>query len=230
MSTTVVVLQPSYLPWLGFFDQMLRSDAFVFYDDVQYDKNGWRNRNRIKTASGPAWLTVPVLQTGRHSQRILDVEIDGKVGWARKHVATIRASYARAPYLARYLPELESVLTSGTPLLVELDLAVIALLCRWLGIERRVVRSSQLGIEGGQSERLLRICQHFGATRYVSGDAARDYLDVPLFEQNGITVEWQAYQHPVYPQLHGEFVPYLSVLDLVLNAGPESLPYIQRKS
>jgi hypothetical protein len=220
--TTVVVLQPGYLPWLGFFDQLRRADVFVYYDDVQYDKHGWRNRNRIKTQTGPTWLTVPVRHSGLGTPRILEVEIDGRQPWARKHAASVRQAYAAAPFAARYLPELEEVLHRKWERLVDLDLACASLLAGWLGLARRVERSSALGVCGERSERLLRICQRFGATRYVSGDAARGYLDVALFERHGIAVEWQAFAHPVYPQLHGAFVPFLSALDLVLNCGDEA--------
>jgi hypothetical protein len=228
--TTLVVLQPGYLPWLGFFDQLLRSDVFVYYDDVQFDKHGWRNRNRIKSVSGPLWLTVPILHTGRHGQKILEVEIDNRRPWAKKQLASISQSYAKAPFLSQYFPELEDALLHAPPLLAELDITLVALMSKWVGIQRRIERSSQLGIEGGQSDRLLNLCKHFDANRYISGDAAKDYLDVPMFAANGVTVEWQGYQHPTYPQLHGEFVPYLSALDLVLNVGPDSLGILQRKS
>jgi hypothetical protein len=223
---TVVVLQPGYLPWLGFFDQLCRSDVFVLYDDVQYDKNGWRNRNRIKTPSGPCWLTVPVRHSGLGWPRVCDVQIDTRVPWSRKHIGSIKQFYARAPYLDRYLPELQALLLRPWERLVDLDVALIGLMASWLGLKRRIVLSSELGIEGGQSERLLRISQHFGATRYLSGASARDYLDVGLFERRGVGVEWQDYRHPVYPQLHGEFVPYLSALDLVLNCGDASASVI----
>ena len=224
--TTVAVLQPGYLPWLGFFDQLRRADVFVYYDDVQYDKHGWRNRNRIKTQSGPLWLTVPVKASAdAHTgspPRIIDVEIDGRTPWARKHVESIRQAYARAPHLARYLPPLEELLQRKWDRLVDLDLACAGLMAQWLGLERRIERSSALGIGGERSERLVEICRHFGASRYVSGDAAQTYLDLPLFERHGIQVEWQQYTHPTYPQLHGEFVPYLSALDLILNCGDEA--------
>lgn len=226
----VVILQPGYLPWLGFFDQMIRSDVFVYYDDVQFDKHGWRNRNRIKTAAGPTWLTVPVLAGGRHGQRILDVEIDNRTGWARKQASSIAQSYSRAPYTKRFLPELEELLTRKWERLVDLDIETTGLLCRWLGLERKIVRASALRIEGGQSERLLAICQHFGADRYLSGDSAKDYLDVPMFADAGISVEWQSYHHPTYAQLHGEFLPYMSVVDLVLNVGPEALTVLSGSS
>jgi hypothetical protein len=219
---TIVVLQPGYLPWLGFFDQLRRCDVFVYYDDVQYDKHGWRNRNRIKTQQGPQWLTVPVRHGGLGFPKILDVEIDTRTPWARKHVLSIRQAYARAPFLARYLPGVEELLHAPWRQLVELDLALAGLMAESLGLRRRIERSSALGIGGERSERLVRICRHFGGTKYVSGNVASDYLDVPLFERNGIAVEWQDFTHPVYPQLHGEFMPYMSALDLLLNCGDES--------
>lgn len=220
--TTVVVLQPGYLPWLGFFDQLNRADVFVYYDDVQYDKHGWRNRNRIKTQDGPLWLTVPVRHAGCGFPRILDVAIDCRTPWARKHLASIRQAYARAPFLARYLPELEELLERRWDLLVELDIASAGVMAQWFGLRRRIERSSLLGVAGDRSERLVNICRHLGASKYISGDAAQSYLDVGLFERHGIRVEWQRYVHPTYPQLHGEFVPYLSALDLLFNCGAQA--------
>jgi hypothetical protein len=120
------------------------------------------------------------------------------------------------------VPALEEVLTRSWEQIVDLDLAVAALMAEWLGVRPRIERASALGIDGGQTERLVNICRHFGATRYLSGSAARDYLDVALFEGHGIAVEWQEFTHPVYPQLHGPFLPYLSALDLILNCGEES--------
>ena len=220
--TTAVVLQPGYLPWLGFFDQMRRADVFVFYDDVQYDKHGWRNRNRIKTQSGPLWLTVPVRHGGLGFPKTIDVEIDNRTPWARKHARSIRQAYARAPFLGRYMPALEELLHRRWERLVDLDIACAGMIAGWLALEPRIERSSVLGIAGVQSDRLVRICQYFGATTYLSGDAASDYLDVPLFEQHGIAVEWQHFAHPTYPQLHGAFTPYMSALDIVLNCGDEA--------
>jgi hypothetical protein len=219
---TLVVLQPGYLPWLGFFDQLLRSDIFVLYDDVQFDKNGWRNRNRIKSPTGPHWLTVPV-RIRSLTQRILETQIDDRQPWARKHLGTIKQFYAGAPFLKRYLPELEELLAGRRwDRLIDLDVAVIQLFCAWLRIERQMVRASELGIGGERSERLLNICRHLGARRYLSGNAAQSYLDVELFVRHGIEVKFQNYEHPVYPQQHGQFVPLLSALDLLLNCGDES--------
>jgi WbqC-like protein len=217
--TTLVVLQPSYLPWLGFFDQVKRSDVFVFYDDVQFDKNGWRNRNRVKTARGPVWLTVPVRHTGRAGQRIDQVEVDARAPWARKHLRTMREAYAQASFLDRYLPELADLLEREWTLLVELDIALSRLMCAWFGLERPMYRSSQLDIGGSRNERLLALCRHFAADRYLSGESAREYLDVGRFNDAGVAVEWQDFAHPHYPQLHGAFVPFMSAIDCVLNVG-----------
>ena len=227
---TVVVLQPGYLPWLGFFDQMRRSDVFVYYDDVQYDTHGWRNRNRIKTQQGPLWLTVPVRHSGLSKPRILDVAIDTRTNWARKHVTSIRQAYAGAPFSKQYVPVLEEALMRPWERLVDLDLAVAGLMASWLGVQPRIERASALAVEGGQTERLVNICRQLGATHYLTGNAARDYLDLTLFEANGIAVEWQEFSHPVYPQLHGEFVPYLSAIDLVLNCGAESRAVLEGHS
>ncbi|HVN30833.1 MAG TPA: WbqC family protein [Thermoanaerobaculaceae bacterium] len=228
-SDTLVVLQPGYLPWLGFFDQMRRSDVFIYYDDVQFDKHGWRNRNRIKAPGGnPHWLTVPVLHSGRNWPAILDVEIDNRTPWARKHVGTLQQFYGKAPHLRRYLPALQEMLERPWRLLVDLDLAVTDLICGWLRLERRMFRSSELGISGKQSERLLALCQHVRARRYLSGNSAKDYLDTALFARHGIEIEWQDYVHPVYPQQHGDFVPYLSIVDLLFNCGEESAAILER--
>jgi len=221
-SRALVVLQPGYLPWLGFFEQMLRADIFVYYDDVQYDKHGWRNRNRIKTPAGPLWLTVPVRHGGLGKPRILDIEIDASAQWVRKHVGSLRQYYRSAPFADRYLPDLEELLQQPWTRLVDLDLAVAAKLAEWFAITTPTIRSSALGIDGERSDRLVRLCRHFGATQYLSGSAARSYLDVALFERHGIEVVWQDYRHPAYPQLHGNFIPYLSAIDLLLNCGPES--------
>lgn len=228
--TTVVVLQPGYVPWLGFFDQMRRADQFVYYDDVQFDKHGWRNRNRIKGPTGPVWLTVPVRHSGRADQLILETEVSDGAPWSKKQIRTIEQLYARAPHREPYLSELTAILSRPWRMLIDLDMTIVDLMRQWFGIETPIHRSSQLGIGGGQSERLLNVCRHFGANRYLSGEAARSYLDVGLFERAGVHVDWQSYQHPVYPQLHGPFISHLSALDLVLNVGPESGNYFGRES
>jgi hypothetical protein len=226
--TTLVVLQPSYLPWLGYFDQMSKADVFVWYDDVQFDKHGWRNRNRIKGPKGPLWLTVPVLHKGRSLQAIGAVEIDNRLSWSRKHLRSIEQLYARAPFSGTVLPRLTDILLRPWERLVDLDIATTDWLANEFAIGTPRHRASQLGIEGDRNTRLINFCRHFQATRYISGDAARDYLDVAQFAAAGIEVAWHAYQHPQYPQLHGNFVPYLSALDLLLNVGPAANQFLTR--
>jgi len=225
--TSVAVLQPSYMPWLGYFEQIDRADVFVYYDVVQYDKNGWRNRNRIKTARGVQWITVPVLHSNRRHQTNLEVEIDNRSDWARKHAETLRQAYARAPHVDRFLPEIASLLAQPWPRLVDLDIRLTAAICGWVGILTPTHRCSELDVAGDRNERLLNICRHFGADRYISGDSAKNYLDLDAFARNGIDVEWQDYRPCPYPQLHGGFEPNLSVLDVLFNHGPGSLAIIR---
>ena len=220
---TVVVLQPSYLPWLGYFDQLYKSDVFVLYDDVQYDKHGWRNRNQIKTPSGPQWLTVPVLTHAQRKPTNLDVQIDSRQPWGRKHLQALRVHYAKAPAFAEVFPRLEAVLCQQWRRLLDVNYAALEGVCELLGLKRDIRFSSQLGIPGEKTERLIRICKAFGAETYLTGDAAKNYLDESQFAANGIRLEYHHYRHPIYRQLYGEFVPYLSIVDLLMNHGRESL-------
>lgn len=219
----VAVLQPGYLPWLGFFDQLAKSDVFVLYDDVQFDKHGWRNRNRIKTRDGPMWLTVPVRTKGLGKPRNNEIEIDPTQHWAGKQLQAIRTWYGKAPHFSAVFPVLEEVLSRTWTRLLDLDRAATDALARLLGLDRRVVLAGELGIGGGQTDRLVAICRHLGADRYLTGDAARSYLEEGKFRDAGIAVEWHGYRHPRYKQLHGDFVPYLSVVDLLMNHGPASM-------
>lgn len=222
------ILQPGYLPWLGFFEQLYRSDVFVLYDDVQYDKGSWRNRNRIKTAHGIQWLTVPVLFKLHEAPLIYEVKIDNTINWRKKHLRAIQLNYAKAPYYKKYLDIFTEVYSKEWEYLVELDSYLIFQLARCLGMEKkRIVRSSALDIQGNTLERLVRICQYFQADVFYEGAAGRNYIDKQYFEGHGITVQYQDYQHPVYQQLYGEFVPYLSVIDLLFNQGEESLSILK---
>lgn len=220
-----VILQPSYVPWRGVFDQVRLADTFVFYDDVQYDKGGWRGRNRIKTAQGTRWLTVPVHVTG--SPRIADVPIDWRQDWARKHLTTLAQAYARAPFLGRYLPLVEAHLARRPQRLADLTIELTIALARELGLERtRFLRSSTLGVGGSKTARLVAILGELGATHYVSGPSARAYLDEALLAEAGITVEFMRYEYPEYPQLHPPFDPHVSILDLLFMHGPDAPRFI----
>ena len=220
---TVVILQPGYLPWLGFFEQMFKSDVFVIYDDVQYDKHSWRNRNRIKSAQGIQWLTVPVLTTGQDLPLNTEARIDNKHNWRKKHLSAIRQNYSKAPFFKQYFPELERVYQQEWDLLIDLDVTLMKLIMTWLGLERELVYCSSLQIKGEKTQRLVDICSALSATEFYEGAAGADYIDESLFQNAGIQLTYQAYQHPTYRQRYGEFIPYLSVIDLLMNEGDASL-------
>ncbi len=216
----VAILQPGYLPWLGFFEQMARVDLFVYYNDVQYTKGDWRNRNRIKTASGLRWLTVPVKKVP-HDTPINRVEISYAEPWPDKHLRLIAEAYRRAPYFEPMYSQLCAILAKKFVLLQDLNAAVTQLLCSHLAIDTPTRWSSDLGLTAtGKNERLIKVCQKIGADALYDGAAAAAFIDEAMFAEAGIRVEFQAYEHPEYPQLHGEFVSHLSALDLVMNAGP----------
>ena len=218
------ILQPSYLPWLGYFEQIYRVERFVFYDDVQFTKRDWRSRNRIKTRRGPQWLTVPVRTKGRFTQKISEAEIENSIPWARKHWLTIEGSYRRAPYFELYAPALCSFYERDTASLADLDIGLTQFLCECLGLRREFFRSSELPLqETDRNGRLLETCLLLGGDSLYEGAAGRVYVDLDLFCRHGVDVHFQDYQHPAYAQLWGEFVPYLSVIDLLFNCGPNSL-------
>jgi hypothetical protein len=219
----VGILQPGYLPWLGFFEQVHRCDIFVLYDDVQFDKNSWRNRNRIKTPDGPLWLTVPVSHRGHTCQTLLETKISETKRWPRKHFSSLKTYYGKAPYWNRYSEGLAEIYEHEWYLLVDLDIALIMYLLQELGIHTQILRSSELGISGDKTGRLVSICSALRADTFYEGAAGRDYIETEKFDRAGITLEYQDYQHPIYPQLYGEFLPYLSVIDLMFNCGEKSL-------
>lgn len=218
------ILQPGYLPWLGFFEQLFRSDVFVVYDDVQYDKNGWRNRNRIKTASGPQWLTVPVSADFSRRPAVNAVTIDNRSDWRRKHFLSIKQNYSQAPFFSDHIGLFEEAYARTWDRLLDLDMHFLSKLAQALGLGgKRIVLSSSLGVGGDKVDRLAAICKNLGADTFYEGAAGRDYLRASDFEPHGIRLEFQDYRHPAYPQLYGRFLPYLSVVDLLFNCGPRSL-------
>ncbi len=221
--TVVAVLQPSYLPWLGALEQVARADIFVFYDDVQFDKNGWRNRNRIRTASseGWSWLTVPVRLEG-HFPLICSVQADARVPWRRKHERTIRAEYARAANVAELDNAFDGFFEEQHHNLADIAISSTKRLMSAFGVTTPTLRSSELSITGDRNTRLINICELLGATDYYSGAAARDYLDLAEFEKRGIRVTFQDFKHPIYPQTREPFISHLSALDALLNLGKDA--------
>jgi len=222
----VGILQIGYLPWLGFFDQLARSDLFVIYDDVQFDKGGWRNRNRIKTPNGPQWLTVPVLLKGKAFPLVKDTLINNNQKWNIKHIKSIQQHYGKAPFFDDFAPELFDVLQKRWKWLMDLNMELLNLFVRFLSIDRPIVLSSQLQIGGDKEERLIKIIKRFNGNVFYEGASGRNYIDVEKFKANGITVIFQDYNHPVYRQLYGPFLSHLSIIDLLFNEGPRSLEII----
>lgn len=227
---TVVIHQPSYLAWIGLFDRIAQADLYVLYDNVQYDKHGWRNRNRIKTTAGSLWLTVPVLSKHRSGMLVSEAMINAVMPWGRKHLQAIRTNYARAPYGPRYLKSLSEILTRPWVRMMDLNMALEEFLFDALGMRVHRVVASALGDTqaASASERLAKICRLVKATDYISPDAAKDYLDAEPLRRAGTRVRFHGYQHPTYPQLHGPFLPYLSVIDLLMNCGEQSLAILTR--
>jgi len=217
------ILQPSYLPWLGFFDQMHQADSFVFLDDVQFTRRDWRNRNKIRTKNGWSWLTVPVLQKSRFTQLLKETRIDNSVPWRRKHSEAIRSHYAKAPYFDLYFPALESVYNKRWDFLLDLCYETLRILQQALGIRVSLLKASEMGIEAIKKEKILALCRTLKASHYLSGDAGVDYLCQEDFDPLGIVLEMQNYRHPSYHQRYPDFVPYLSVIDLLFNEGEHSL-------
>lgn len=224
----VAIVQSNYIPWKGYFDLMRSADEFVILDDVQFTRRDWRNRNLIKTQHGLLWLTIPIKSKGL--QKINEVEIS-ESGWHVSHWKTISRSLCRAPYFDRYESELhQSYLTAGVAqFLSQINLIFITLVARWLGIQTRITRSTDYPAPDERTQRLVSICKMAGANEYISGPTARAYLDEEFFKQAGITVRWFDYEgYPAYPQLFGNFEHRVTVLDLLLNTGPEALRYLVR--
>lgn len=225
----VTIHQPEHLPWLGFFDKMRQADVFVLLDTIQFSKNDFQNRNRVKSARGEVWLTVPVYTKGRSRQRILEVEICREQNWRKRHWCLLYESYRDAPYFEPHRPFLEDLLDHNWGRLAELNVAIIRYLAAQLGLHTRLITASDMGIDvRGSTDVLVAICRQLGADVYLSGRFGREYLDEIRFHEHGIRVTYQDFRHPVYPQLHGAFLPNMSAVDLLFNHGGAALDVIAR--
>jgi hypothetical protein len=224
-----VILQPSYIPWRGYFHQIQKTDIFMFYDDVQYDDRGWRNRNRIKTAGGTKWLTIPVFSQGVQlaGTPIKDIEISWDRPWAHKHWSTIQHAYRGAPFFERYRSLLERFFERRDQRLADFVTDLTVALAAELGVTRtRFMRSSELVVHGTKTERLLALLAAVGANHYISGPSARDYIDEEKVRRAGVTLEYMSYDYPEYEQLHPPYDPQVSILDLLFMKGPDAAAYI----
>jgi len=223
----VAVHQPQYLPWIGYFDKMRRADVFCYLNDVQYKKNEWQNRNRIKTAQNWQWLTVPVRY--RFPEQINEVQINNTIRWNKKHLQALITNYNRAPYFKAYSSIFEDIFSKEWDFISELNIHLIERLKDALQLpEKKTIISSQLNLRDEPTDRLIDICKALGANTYLAGQGAAGYMDIALFEKNGLKVIMQDFTHPVYPQLFEEFQSHLSIVDLLFNCGPESLDIIRR--
>jgi hypothetical protein len=219
--------QPNYLPWLGFFDKMSHCDIFIIEDTVQFEHNGFTNRNKIKTLNDAKWLTVPIKHTGRPSP-INQIEIadNSESDWGKRHWLNLKYSYCKAPFWKNYCDFFEQTFSHKWTMLIDLNMHLIKGLMRFLNINKPLVLASSLGISCKKSELILEQCKAVGAKVQLSGSGGRDYLDTKLFELQGIVVVFQDFRSPIYPQLKGEFIPNLSVVDYLFCTGC-TLPQIK---
>ncbi len=222
----VFVHQPEYIPWLGFFDKLARCDTFVIYDDAQYQHGGFHNRNKIRTARGWEWLTVPIVHG--HPQTIKDVRIAGSE-WKKKQLSVITHNYQKTPYFEEYFSTIKEAIESKHELLIGLNLHLIRTLAEILDIKMATVRSSEFPYCGTEkNEKLVSMCKFLGADTYLSGSGGKAYVQETLFNQANIAVNWHSYEHPTYRQRFDGFQPNMSIIDLLFNMGPESKEIIKK--
>lgn len=224
-----VILQPSYIPWRGYFHQIQKADLFIFYDDVQYDRRGWRNRNRIKTPAGAQWLSIPVLSKNSRTDAtpINEIEIDKNRNWREKHFKSLQQSYRKAPFFADYEMFLAEFYERNDAFLADFTIDLTVALSKELGIEKTVFRrSSDFRAEGKKTDRLLSLLQTVGATHYITGAAAGNYLEEEKLAASGIALEYMIYDYPEYAQLYPPFDAQVSILDLLFMIGREAGQYV----
>lgn len=225
---TISIMQPTYLPWMGYFDLMDQVNIFVLLDSVQFEKRSWQQRNKIKSPKGELLLTVPVLTKGKFDQKINQVKINKSKHFPKDHLKAIGYNYNKAKYFKKIYPELEKILNKSFNLLVDLNIELIVWLKNLLGIKTKIKKSSLLKTRGRKADLLINICKLLNANTYLSPIGSKAYLkDGQIFKANNIRLSYQQFNHPQYCQLYGKFIPYLSILDLLFNKGSESLKVIR---
>ena len=224
----VAIVQSNYIPWKGYFDMIASVDEFILYDDMQYTRRDWRNRNQIKTPQGIQWLTIPVLVKGKYHQKIRETEIDG-TDWAAAHWKALAQNYRRAPHFAEIASWLEPLYLKDTfTHISHVNQKFIKSICIYLGIKTIITNSSDYNLLDGKTERLADLCLQVGGTEYISGPAAKDYVDEKVFADMGIKLTWFDYNgYPFYQQLWGEFTHGVTILDLLFNCGKDSPRYLR---
>ena len=224
----VGIIQSNYIPWRGYFDFIDDVDLFIYLDDVQYTSRDWRNRNKIKTSHGIIWLTVPVIFSRNYiAIKIEDAKIDYSQKWVKKHTNSLRHGYSKAPYFKQYAAEFFEILNKGFETISELNVYINRWIMQKLDIKTEARMSSEFMAVGPKTDRLIDILRKVGATSYLSGPAAKSYIEVNKFRDAGISLEYKVYEYPEYPQLYGKFEPSVTVLDLLFNCGNESRKYLK---
>lgn len=228
MNKKVAILQSNYIPWKGYFDLINSVDEFIIYDDMQYTKRDWRNRNKIKTPNGLLWLTIPVEVKGKYYQKINETVISDKE-WGKKHWQTIKNNYAKAKFFGQYKEIFEEFyLNTNEEFLSKVNYSLIEIICEIIGIKTRLRWSSEFILQDGQTEKLLGICKQCKADVYLSGPSAKDYFDESLAKKENIQVEWMDYSgYPEYNQLFPPFEHGVSVLDMIFNLGNNTKNYMK---
>lgn len=222
----VAVHQPQYLPWLGYFDKIAGCDEFVILDNVQYKDREFQNRNKIRTKEGAIWLTVPVISKGRGRQIISEVLIDNGFEWERKHLMSLKTSYGHARFFGLHIPFFEKSYGRRWEKLSDLNFHIIEYILKELAVSKKIHFESDLGVSSTKTDRIIDICRKLGADTYLSGAGGREYLEGDKFRESGIRLIYQDFEHPVYAQQFmkdkDDFIPYLSIVDLLFNEGPRS--------
>jgi hypothetical protein len=228
MGKKVAVVQSNYIPWKGYFDLIKRVDEFILFDDMQYTRRDWRNRNRIKIPDGSMWLTIPVENKGKYTQKIKDTVVS-EPDWHSAHWQSIVHSYAKAPYFPEYRLFFEQLYASAThPYLSQINHHFLSAICQLLGIRTRITWSMDYQLVEGKTERLVDLCQQAHANEYLSGIAAKEYLSEEQFIAAGITLRYMDYAgYPEYGQCYPPFEHAVSIIDLIFNVGPDAPLYMQ---
>jgi hypothetical protein len=224
----IAVIQSNYIPWKGYFDIINMVDEFVIYDDAQYTKRDWRNRNLIKTNSGLTWLTIPVEVKNKYKQTIRETKVSGN-SWTNKHLKIVKHNYSRAEHFNEIYDWLIKILNQckNEIFISDINLLFIRGITGYLGIKTKISFSYDYLLEGDRSRKALNICLQSGAKEYLSGPAAKSYLDIEAFNQEGIIVKWMDYSgYKEYPQLHPPFIHEVSIIDLMFNTGADSVNYL----
>lgn len=224
----IAIVQSNYIPWKGYFDMIAAVDEFILYDDMQYTRRDWRNRNMVKTPHGVQWLTVPVRVKGKYHQTVRETEIDGN-GWAADHWKALAQNYKRAPHFTEIASWLEPIYCAESFVYLSgLNRRLIEAICSYLGIATRISNSCEYAMVDGKTECLANICSQARGTEYLSGPSAQDYIDEQIFLERGIKLSWFDYaNYPKHPQLWGQFSHHVTILDLLFNCGRDTPAYMK---